>query len=203
MRRVGTFIFGRPRRLSGHRRAATTSHPRYTLIWEEPVCGGHPRTGRIGRGWSPGNRRRSVRACPATVDHVRRGRRHKRRAAGLGRAATRPTEIVHCERPLRRCQGLPVVSKLHARLRREYQTVGDPGVPRVPLFASFVDRVVRAVSVATIAALIPSGLRRTSNRGARPGWCGESRSCRRPTWRSLDIRRAGYQRAGTLARDLG
>ncbi len=34
---VGTFIFGRPRPLSRHRRAATSSQPGYTLIWEEPI----------------------------------------------------------------------------------------------------------------------------------------------------------------------
>ncbi|OXS78869.1 hypothetical protein B1B07_12670 [Kocuria marina subsp. indica] len=33
MRRVGTFIFGRPRPLSGDRRA----DPNYTLICEEPL----------------------------------------------------------------------------------------------------------------------------------------------------------------------
>ena len=33
---VGTFIFGRPRPLSGHRRAEGPGDVRYTLIWEEP-----------------------------------------------------------------------------------------------------------------------------------------------------------------------
>jgi hypothetical protein len=40
MRRVGTFIFGRPRHLSADRRAS----PTYTLIWEESVCGVNPLT---------------------------------------------------------------------------------------------------------------------------------------------------------------
>ena len=33
---VGTFIFGRPRPLSAHRRAGPPRDVRYTLIWEEP-----------------------------------------------------------------------------------------------------------------------------------------------------------------------
>ncbi|WP_375710321.1 hypothetical protein, partial [Propionibacterium freudenreichii] len=34
---VGTLILGRPRPLSGHRRAGPPRDVRYTLIWEEPV----------------------------------------------------------------------------------------------------------------------------------------------------------------------
>jgi len=37
MRRVGTFILGRPRPLSAHRRADRPAPPPYTLIWDEPV----------------------------------------------------------------------------------------------------------------------------------------------------------------------
>ena len=38
---VGALILGRPRPLSGHRRAGPPRDVRYTLIWEEPVVHGH------------------------------------------------------------------------------------------------------------------------------------------------------------------
>jgi hypothetical protein len=49
---VGALILGRPRPLSGHRRAGPPRDVRYTLIWEEPV-NRYPSTSSK-RNWAPG-----------------------------------------------------------------------------------------------------------------------------------------------------